>query len=107
MELEGDRREMVNLGSGQDASWHRAYRADDGTLVVEWEEYRDSAPYDHCDSLIFNNEQEFLLRAALGDHEASKSTTAILAERFQSYWAVRAFADSNAVIYEYRVDFWP
>jgi len=76
-------------------------------LVVEWEEYRDPAPYDHADTLSFSAEQEAALRVALQLAESEKPTTVALAERFQTYWEIRDFAEAHGVAFAHHVDFSP
>ena len=100
----GDRRE---LSRDEQGGWHSVYRGEDGELVVEWLEYRDPAPYDHATRLIFSDEQEAALRRSLGVSDAETSTPAALAGRFDTYWAVRAHADTHALSYATDVDFQP
>ena len=99
-----DRRELSRAEQG---GWHSVYRGEDGELVVEWVEYRDPAPYDHVTRLVFSSEEEAALRGSLGVSDAETSTPAALAERFATYWAVRAHADAHALSYATDVDFQP
>ena len=93
------------LGGARSSGWHSVYRRADGALVVEWLEYQDPAPYDHATKLGFKAEQEAKLGEALGLNGTAMIST--LAERFTTYWAVRAFTDANAVGYQAEVDFMP
>ena len=93
------------LGGCRSFGWHSAYRRADGALAVEWLEYQDPAPYDHATKIVFNEDQETRLGEALGTDRQGVIST--LAERFTTYWAVRAFADAHAVDYQAEVDFLP
>ena len=75
--------------------------------MVEWLEYRDPAPYDHATMIVFSDAQEIALRASLGVADVERPTPAALAERFKTYWAVRAYADEHGLEYTYEVDFQP
>jgi hypothetical protein len=94
-------------GDPSGGSYHRVYRAADGRLTIEWEESRDPAPYDHADTIVFDGPQESLLRVALGESDPARDMASVIADRFETYWAVRKFADAHGITYEHHVDFSP
>ena len=59
--------------------------------------------------LIFGAADLPLLAAALGlaTESSAGSILSALAERFDSYFAIRAFVDARAVSYRHEVDFQP
>ena len=88
---------------------HTVESVEDGGIVVEWYDFGDHAPYESANMLIFGADGLPLLAAALG-LAAESSADAILtalAERFESYFAIRAFADARAAPYRHEVDFQP
>ena len=103
----GVQNEKVALGGSKREGWHTAYRGASGELVVEWLEYCDPAPYDHATSIAFAPDQELALMAALAPEGSAVSTLALLSLTFNTYWAVREFADSHQIGYDRRVDFNP
>ena len=99
--------EKVELSGSRTSGWHSAYRRSDHQLVIEWLEYQDPAPYDHATKIIFTAEQELALMRSYGLTDAAGSKTAALADRFTTYWAVRAYADQHSLAYASEVDFHP
>jgi hypothetical protein len=95
---------LGHLGAGS----HRVDVTDDHCLVVEWYDFGDDVPYESANILTFSTaDQEALAEAmglpgvTLGDLQSA------VAERFASYWDVRAFCDQHHVPYRHDVDFMP
>lgn len=78
-------------------------------LVVDWYDYGEHAPYESVNKLIFDQQQQAPLLDALGLPEdlAPVELARSLAERFSSYFAVRAFANAQGLTYRHKVDFHP
>ena len=88
---------------------HTVTAREDGSVVVDWYDFGDHAPYESANMLIFEADGVAALAKALG-MPAEASAGAIvtgLAERFDSYFTIRAFADARAAPYRHEVDFQP
>lgn len=78
-------------------------------LVVEWYDFGPHAPYESANLVIFDRPaQQALIRlleapAGLTPHEFAE----YLAERFTSYFEVKAFAAANGVPFASETDFYP
>jgi len=88
---------------------HTAYFKD-GRLVVKWYDFGDHAPYESANLLYFAAPAQGLLENLLRPGSETLEGLALLqaiADRFDSYWEVRTFAEANAIAFEQEVDFWP
>jgi hypothetical protein len=88
---------------------HTVYQCDDGTVVVEWYDFGDHAPYESANLLIFDNDGQIGLGQALGlpDGTSRDGLMRALGDRFKSYFQIREFVDAASIAYEHKVDFWP
>jgi hypothetical protein len=103
----GDTSNLKMRGDSSRGSHQRVYRTPDNRLIIEWEEYSDPAPYDHANTIAFNTREEGSLREALGEPDATRDMTSLNAQRFDTYWDVRKFADKHGIPYKHNVDFSP
>lgn len=88
-------------------SWHSVCRADDGSLCVDWVEYRDPAPYDHVTGLRFTASEEQALVEKLGHRFDPDRTLQLLAAHFATYFDVRKFVQAHILSHSTFVDFDP
>jgi hypothetical protein len=88
---------------------HSAYVEDDGTVVVEWYDLANDRPYESASTLLFDAQGQRGLIRALGLPSTTDSNALVdsLGVRFDSYFAIRQFADDEKVPYELKVDFDP
>jgi hypothetical protein len=87
---------------------HVTYRDEDGRLVVEWYDFGDDCPYESANLIIFDADAEAALRNLLKVPETSLlSMMESIVARFDTYWAVRAFAEAHAIKCAHVVDFQP
>jgi hypothetical protein len=74
------------------------------TLVVEYYDHGENAPYESVNQLLFDAAgQRRLLRDAAGS-PASEALDA-LARRFDSYWRVQRECDASGILYARLTDF--
>lgn len=87
---------------------HQAYSRE-GSLVIDWYEFGDSAPYESGNYLIFDGSgivalvQELKLTSCLTANQLAEHVS----RRFASYFEVRSFANARGIPYEHEVDFFP
>jgi hypothetical protein len=88
---------------------HSAYVEDDGTVVVEWYDLAKDRPYESASMLLSDAHGQREMIRALGLPSTADSNTLVdsLGERFNSYFAIREFADTKKVPHELKVDFDP
>jgi hypothetical protein len=88
---------------------HSAYVKDDGTVVVEWYDLAKDRPYESASMLLFDAHGQREMIRALGLPTTTDSHALVdrLGERFDSYFAIRQFADAEKVPYKHEVDFDP
>jgi hypothetical protein len=98
---------MPGLRSGPGSQY--IYSRDLEQLVVEWHDFGDDVPYESANKLVLNEDQQRQLAFILGAPEGISmlSLAERLAERFDSYFDVRAFLDENHLSYSHEVDFTP
>jgi hypothetical protein len=100
----------VRLSDNEKGNAHSAYFDEEGRLVVEWYEFSEKAPYEHATMLIFNQVEQEALAGALGvppEKQIGEALLVAIRERFDSYFAVRKFADQKRLPYKWHVNFWP
>ena len=85
------------------------FTVEDGVVVVEWYSFGEDVAYEFAKQIRLNHVGQTQMSAALGitDVPEPEVLKDILKDRFGSYWAVREFADANAVSYEAKTDMWP
>jgi len=78
-------------------------------VVVEWYDFGADAPYESANLLIFDRAAQGAFAIALGmDPSAVPDRLAAqIAARFASYFAVKAFAEAQAIPFTPEVDFQP
>jgi len=100
--------ERVRLrGTGRGA--HSIYYDEAGSLVIEWHDFGEEAPYESANTIRLDAASQDALSGAV-DSAAMPSGEALLhalAARFRSYFEIRAFADAEAIPFEAEVDFRP
>lgn len=90
-----------------DASRHRVFVTSDRNLVVEWYDFGD-VPYEFANTLTFLTVEQAKLAEVLGVTGATvHELQSAIAERFATYWDVRAFCDQHCVTYRHDVDVMP
>jgi hypothetical protein len=83
---------------------HSAYRDGHGRLVVEWYDFGADAPYESANLITFDSAAERVLAEALGHPH---DLVAALADRFVSWFEVKAFAVSRDIPFTSTVAFDP
>lgn len=96
--------ERIGLGPARRGETHSVYLAEDGQLIAEWHDFGDHAPYESANLLCFDADGQAALAAALG---AAGDLAQAVAERFQSWFEVKAFAEAEGVPFTKEVDFLP
>jgi predicted DNA-binding WGR domain protein len=88
---------------------HSAYVRADGRLVVEWYDFGDDAPYESANLLVFDDQGQAQLAAALDlpAETRAQGLAEAVAARFQSYFEVKAFATDQQLRFASEVDFQP
>lgn len=87
---------------------HTAY-ARGSDLVVEWYDFGDHAPYESANLLIFDRTTQIALARLMGvDKSLSPHDLANkVAVRFDSYFQVKAFAETHGLVFATEIDFHP
>lgn len=78
-------------------------------LVVEWYDHGEDAPYESANLLVFDRAAQRQLAHVLGEDEDADADrlAGVVAERFESYWNVKTFADQTGCPYRRETDFMP
>lgn len=87
---------------------HVAY-ARGSELVVEWYDFGDHAPYESANLVVFDRPTQIAFARLIGvdDSPAPHHLASMVAARFDSYFAVKAFAEANGLAFTTEVDFQP
>ena len=82
---------------------------DQGSLVVEWYDFGDDAPYESANMLIFDQVAQCTLAIALGHTGTldARSLATLLSNRFATYFEIKEFVTSHNLPCERGVDFMP
>jgi hypothetical protein len=88
---------------------HGAYARADGSLVVEWYDFGDHAPYESANLLIFDAAAQGAFAGALGLPAGMppQDLAAAVAKRFDSWFDVKQFARERGLPFAEDVDFEP
>jgi hypothetical protein len=90
-----------------DSGRHRVFVTSNQSLVVEWYDFGD-VPYETANTLTFYAVDQAKLARALGVTEVTAhGLQSAIAERFATYWDIRAFCDQHCVTYRHDVDAMP
>ncbi len=108
-DLESELTMTYRITLGAKPGWHGVYEREDGTVVVEWYDFGDDAPYESATTLIFDAESQVQLKSVFGLAAVASREAIVrkIAEQFDSYFEIRKFADATAIPYERKVNFWP
>lgn len=85
------------------------FSVEDGNVVVEWYHFGENVAYEFAVQLWLDQSGQSQFARALGLSEGlgPDAMCDVLKKHFSSYFAVREFADANAVPYELRRDLRP
>jgi hypothetical protein len=91
-------------GPGSHVAYCRA-----GDLIVDWYDFGDDAPYESINLLIFGRSAQLRLIDLLGEDpgQTSHDLACRLALVFDSYFAVKTFAERHGVPFTTETNFWP
>lgn len=91
-------------GTGRGA--HTIYLRPTGELVVDWYDFGEDAPYESANMIVMTAKQQVALARTLGLALGGPAELArTIADRFNSYFAVRAYLDAKKLPYDHEVDF--
>jgi hypothetical protein len=93
--------------AGRSPGAHSAYFESDGTLIIEWYNFGEFAPYESADMLSFSEAAQEELAIRLGCETEQVEILRWLAERFTTYWAVKEWATTEGLVFSHSVDFMP
>jgi hypothetical protein len=87
---------------------HFIYTDEKGRFVIEWYDFGKDVPYESANMLILGDSELAALADRLGHSGAGAQQIADeLAERFTSYFTIRAYLDGAGLKYRHEVDSMP
>jgi hypothetical protein len=80
-----------------------------GRFVVEWYDFGAGVPYESANMLIFGDSElaAFAQHLGLDPGSDAQQIATELANRFNSYFAIRRYLDDAGLRYRHEVDFQP